>query len=304
MVAAAVAAVALACTPQPGLGSLSYTRGGAQHVLDLATCRERVRRAPRAQQHTFVSPDGRLTASERLSGGREAIRIGAKSVLALPRWSPNAKNGSPGPIMLLGWSGDSKWVFYAIDPMGSASIIADGVLIQAVSVNGTARNVASALAYDDYRAWCGGHLVLTAGGDRIATHNKQLVVTAPPAWKSKPLVTDSSRAWGSLACTPDNRGVVVQSQPASADGNYFFHTRWSLWRVGFDGSRQWLTSPPPGYADGSPRFSGKTLFFVRSHRGVGRVYALRDRKLLGPFASLGSNSGYYGHRAWPYAVRR
>jgi hypothetical protein len=303
MVAAAVAAAALACTPQPGLGSLSYTRGGAQHVLDLATCRERVRRAAKPRHHALVSPDGRLTASERISGDKDTIRIGGKTVLSLPRWSPNAKNGSPGPIMLLGWSGDSTWVFYAIDPMGSASIIADGVRMQAVSVNGTVRTVASGLAYDDYRTWCNGRLVLTAGGDRIATHNKQLIVAAPPAWKPKPLVTDSSRAWGSLACTPDDRAVVVQSQPASADAN-FFHTRWSLWRIGFDGARRRLTSPPPGYADESPRFSGKTLFFVRSRRGVGRVYALRDGKLLGPFASLGSDIGYYGHHAWPYSVRR
>jgi hypothetical protein len=95
----------------------------------------------------------------------------------------------------------------------------------------------------------------------------------------------------------------VQSQPASTDAN-FFHTRWSLWRVGLDGTKRRLTSPRPGYADESPRFSGKTLFFVRSRRGVGKLYALRGGRLLGPLASLGSQLGYYGHHAWPYSVRR
>jgi hypothetical protein len=306
MVAAAVAAIALACTPQPGLGSLSYTRGGAQHVLDLATCRERVRRAAKPQQHALVSPDGRLTANERISGGKDTIRIGGKTVLSLPRWSPSAKNGSPGPIMLLGWSGDSRWVFYAIDPMGSASIIADGVLMQAVSVNGTVRTVTSGLAYDDYRTWCNGRLILTAGGDRIAAHHKRLVTVAPPAWRPKALVPVAGQAWGSIACAPDGRTVVVQSQRDAGTNMSSVWAHWALWRVGFDGSQHRLTSPPPGYSDDSPRFSndGRTLFFVRSRRGVGRVYGLRNGKLLGPFASLGYQLGYYGHHAWPYSVRR
>jgi hypothetical protein len=47
---------------------------------------------------------------------------------------------------------------------------------------------------------------------------------------------------------------------------------------------------------------GGTLFFVRSRHGTGAVYALRGGKLLGPFATVGPNPGYYGHRAWPYAV--
>jgi hypothetical protein len=93
----------------------------------------------------------------------------------------------------------------------------------------------------------------------------------------------------------------VQSQPARNDAT-FFHTRWSLWEVDSDGSQRQLTKPPPGYADESPRFAGNTLFFVRSRRGVGTLYALRNGILLAPFASLGYSLGYYGHNAWPYTV--
>jgi hypothetical protein len=307
MVAAAVAAAALACTPQPGLGSLSYARGGAQHILDLSTCRERLHAAARpGPPRALVSPDGRLAAGVRTSGGRQTIRIGGKRVLSLPRWSPNTKNGSPGPIMLLGWSGDSKWVFYAVDPMGSASIIADGVQMQAVSVSGTVRAVAPTLAYDDYRTWCDGRLVLTAGGDRIAAHHKRLVTVAPPTWRPKALVSAPGRAWGSVTCAPRGRAVVVQSQGDAGVDMSSMWAHWSLWRVGLDGSQRRLTSPPRGYSDDSPRFShdGRTLFFVRSRRGVGTVYALRNGRLLGPFASLGFQLGYYGHHAWPYSVRR
>ena len=206
--------------------------------------------------------------------------------------------------MLLDWSPDDDWVLFANDPMGSQSIIADGIIVQAVSLQeGGLHRVAAMLGYDDYRAWCGGSLVLTAGGDRIATANKRLLVTRPPVWHAHLLASDPGRAWGSVTCSPGGRTVVVQSQPVSTDAN-FFHTKWSRWRVGLDGAVRRLTSPPPGYADESPRFSGATLFFVRSRRGIGRVYALRDGKLIGPFASLGYSLGYYGHNDWTYSVRR
>jgi hypothetical protein len=304
MVAAVAAAAAIACTPQPGLGTATYVRGAVQHVLDLGTCRERPSPAPAARMGAIVSPDGRLTADVRGAAGKQAIRVGGKTVLALPRWSPNARNGSPGPIMLLGWSGDSRWIFYAIDPMGSQSIIADGVFVRAVSLDGTSRAVAPALANDDYRAWCGGRLILTAGLDRIAAHNKRLVVAAPPTWTTRALVSAAGRAWGSLACAPDGRSVVAQSAPDAGTDMSSVLAHWSLWRVGLDGSQRRLTSPPAGYSDDSPRYSGdgRTLFFVRSRTGVGRLYALRSGRLLGPFASLGFQLGYYGHHAWPYTV--
>jgi len=302
---AAVAAVTLACRPQAGLGSVTYRRGAMRHVLDLSTCRERIRpAAATGGPRPLVSPNGRLRVAVRISGGKETIRVGARSVLSLPRWSPTLQNGSPGPIMLLGWSGDSRWIFYAIDPMNSASIVADGVQVRAVSLAGTVRSLAPALANDDYRAWCAGRLVLTAGGDRIATHHKRLVTAAPPSWTAKTLVSAPTRAWSSLACAPDQRSLVVQSQADAGSDMSSVWAHWSLWRVGLDGSQRRLTSPPPGYSDDSPRFSrdGRTLFFVRSRKGVGALYALRGGRLLGPFASLGFQLGYYGHHAWPYSV--
>jgi hypothetical protein len=295
MVAAVTAAAAVACTPVRGLGSLAYTRGGHRHVVDLSTCRERVAPQPaRPARGRFVV---------RTARGRQSIVVDGKAVLSYPAWSPRVKNGSPGPIMLLGSSGDAKWVFYAIDPMGSASLIADGVDMRAVATDGTVREVATTLGYDDYRAWCGGRLVLTAGGDRLAAHNKQLVTTAPPAWQTQSLVRDPKRAFGSVTCAP-NGSVVVQSAPARGTDMTSVFVRWSLYRVS-NGRLQRLTSPPPGYSDDSPSYSRDgTLFFVRSHHDAGRVYALRNRKLLGPFAALGPDVGFYGHHAWPYSVTR
>ena len=41
---------------------------------------------------------------------------------------------------------------------------------------------------------------MTAGGDRISTHNKWLIATGPPDWQARVLVKDAYLAFGSLAC--------------------------------------------------------------------------------------------------------
>ena len=72
--------------------------------------------------------------------------------------------------MLLGFWGDSNWLFYAIDPQKSASLVADGVDVRIVALEQDGlRRLGPMLPSDDYHVWCGGRLVLTAGGDRIAT---------------------------------------------------------------------------------------------------------------------------------------
>jgi hypothetical protein len=302
VIAAVAASASLACSPHPGLGSVTYTRGAKLHVLDLATCRETVRRAPRPGPERF--PGLALRAARHGRTGSQAIVFHGRTVLTVHESYASIPGGTPGPIMLFGTSPDRRWVLYAIDPQNSASLAADGLTLRAVpSSGGRSHVVATGLLRDDYRAWCGRTLVVTAGSDRIATHHKRLVATGPPDWHARTLVHAPARAWGSLACTPDGRSVVVQSQPDSTSYD-LFRTRWALWKVGLDGSASRLTSPPTGYSDESPRFAGGVLYFVRSRKGVGSLYTLRGGKLLGPLVSLGANGGDYGHRNWPYAVRR
>ena len=257
----------------------------------------------------LVSPDGRFaattTAVRNGQQGTQQIVVrdrdtgSTRAVYSVHESYARVPGGTPGPVVLLRWSGDSRWILFAIDPVGSNSIAADGLLLQAVSVRGgRPHRLATTLAYRDYFAWCSGRLVFVAGGDRLATTNKRLVVAAPPGWRVQPLVRTPGRAWGSLACSPEGRSVVVQSQTESRDFN-FFHTRWALWRVGLDGSARQLTSPPRGSADESPRFSrdGRTVVFVRSRRGHGRLLALRAVASPAPCARSGTDSGY-GHRSW------
>jgi hypothetical protein len=245
-----------------------------------------------------ATPGLRVTAERHGKRGSQAIVLDGRVVLTVRESYATVPAGAPGPIILFGVSPDRKWALYAIDPQGSASLAADGLTISAVSSSGgKPRTVEFGLSDDRYRAWCGDRLVATAGGDRITTHDKQLIVTGPPSWRATPLARATDRAWGSLACAPGGRAVVVQSQPAGGSAH------WALWRVGLDGSQRRLTSPPAGSADDSPSFAGGTLYFVRSHAGSGSLYALRDGTLLGPLVSLGPDLDSFGNDEWPYSVR-
>jgi hypothetical protein len=326
VVAAALAAAAFACHPEPGLGSVALKRRGALHVIDLSTCRDRVTH-PAGQGQVRFGPGGRVLL-DRLDGPRASpkgtwkaeVRATGKGKTAKETiWLTARHSGrahavffetqyyktigpgeTPGPIVLVGWSGDDRWLFFSIDPGGSGSMANDGLTLRVVSVQGgRVTRIARMLLYRDYLSWCGGHLVLTGGIDRIATHGKRLLVADPPNWRPRPLVAAPGRVWGSLACAPDGRSLVVQSQRESTNAN-FFATKWALWRVGFDGSQTRLTTPPRGFADESPRLShdGRTVVFVRSRNGVGRLFAIRGRRLAGPLLLLGYNLGFYGHKDW------
>lgn len=270
----------LACTPHPGLGTAIV----GKHAIDLTTCK------PAVVSRVTLKDE----ATVRVAKDSQSIVFKGKVVLKIHESHKGFPAGSPGPILLEGASPDGRWILYAVDPMGSASLAADGLTLRAVSIaTGRSRVVASGLLYRDYRAWCGNRLVMTVGGDRIPTHNKWLISTGPPDWKAHVIVKSGHLAFGSLACSADDRSIVVQSAPASGV-NDNVHAHWSIWRVGLDGSRTRLTTPPAGVSDESPEVVGSHVYFVRG----GWLHALGVGRLL----ELPATVGYYGHTAWPYSV--
>jgi dipeptidyl aminopeptidase/acylaminoacyl peptidase len=291
------------CHPAPGLGSITLQRHGALQLVDLATCRRRVRPGRLPERTSVESPDGRRSATVRTSKNWWTIVLteGSRSreIYRVSRRYRTVTDDN-GPIELLRWSGDGRWLFFVIDPDGSGSIQADGLTLRVISAHGgRVVRLPRMLVYRDYLSWCGGRLVFSAGGDRVATNRKRLLVASPPSWHARPLVDAPSRAWGSVACAPNGRSVVVQSQRQSGNAN-FFATRWALWRVALDGAMRRLTTPPPGRADESPQFAGngRDLVFVRMRKGNGYLYALRNGRVAGPLLFLGNNIGYYGHHDW------
>lgn len=266
----------LHCTPHPGLGTV-VVRGAA---IDLATCR--TAKAPPV-------PPAIATARG------QSIVFKGKVVLTVPR--------AQGVVELAGLSPDRAWILYALDPMGSASLAADGLTLQAVPARGgRSHTVSSGLTYASYRSWCDARtLVVTAGGDRIANHDKRLIVTGPPSWKARPLVAAPGRAFGSVAC--DGASVVVQEEPQGGVDESSAASHWQLWRITLGGKATRLTSPRSGSSDDSPQVARDgTVYFVRSRNDHGTLYALRGGKLVGPLIDLGVGRNYYGHRDWPYRV--
>jgi hypothetical protein len=302
VVAATVAAVAFTCRPQPGLGSVAYTRAARRHVVDLSTCRDTVIGTVSARPHGIPGVTVHSTGHGKTA--KQTIWFRGRPIFSETQYYATIGPGdTPGPIMLLGLSGDRRWLFFTIDPGSSASIAADGLVLRAISTRGgRVHKLGAMLANDDRLSWCGGRLVFSGGGDRIAWHNKRLLTASPPEWRVRELVPDRDRAWGSLACAPDGRSVVVQSQRESTDAN-FNHGKWALWQIGLNGTERQLTHPPRGSVDESPTFGGNVLFFVRTTRAHGILYALRRGRVVGPFAWLGFNLGYYGHHSWPYTPR-
>jgi WD40-like Beta Propeller Repeat len=282
------------CTPHPGFGTVVVS----QVQVDLATCKT-TRSSP-------PSVTGEPTV--RVAKDSQSIVFEGKVVLKIHENHKGFPAGSPGPILFEGTSPDRKWILYAIDPQGSASLAADGLVLKAIpAAGGRSHEVAGGLLYPDYRSWCDFRtLVVIAGGSRMAVDNKRPILVHLPSWQGRNLrPQDYRRAFGSVECAPDGNSVVVQEAPQSTDGS-FADAPWSLWRVGLDGTSTRLTSPPRGYADESPHFSPdqSTLYFVRARRGDGRLYALRGGRVVGPLLTFGHQDGYYGHTAWPYTVRR
>jgi hypothetical protein len=146
VVAAAVAAAALSCHPEPGLGTLTYVRRGRQHVLDLSNCRDSILEPGASKPQPLVSPDGRFVATvvakRHGDRGTNAIVVRnrdtgtTRTVYLVHESYGKIPAGSPGPILLNRWSGDGRWLFFTIDPQGSNSIAADGLMLQVVSARG------------------------------------------------------------------------------------------------------------------------------------------------------------------------
>jgi hypothetical protein len=271
-------------------------------MVDLGTCRDTVIGTVSARPPGVPGVTVRSTGHGKTA--KQTIWFDGRPIFSETEYYKTIGPGdTPGPVMLLRLSGDRRWLFFTIDPGGSGSIAADGLVLRAISTRGgPVHKLGPMLPNDDRLAWCGGQLVFSGGGDRIAWHNKRLLIASPPRWRVRELVPDRDRAWGSLACAPDRRSVVVESQRESTDAN-FNHGKWALWRIGLDGTERQLTQPPRGSVDESPTYSGKTLFFVRTTRAHGTLLALSGGRIVGPFASLGFNLGYYGHRSWPYTPR-
>ena len=139
-----------ACARPASLGVVRFPRGGNEHVVSLGNCTDRVTGKAVAWHppRTFRSSTGHVaavaTTGLRTKRGSEAITVDGRTVYRVAE-----RYGSPGPILLAGWSPDSRWILFSIDPDLEKQGIVDPARVtrealqNAVSVAGTAMTMGS-----------------------------------------------------------------------------------------------------------------------------------------------------------------
>jgi hypothetical protein len=263
-------------------------------------------------------PTGRLVVSREVpaSGGATAelwtLQPGSRH--------PNRIYRDPTPgasLQLLGLTADGRWILFWRNPIGSASISADGLPLEALPLaGGTVVQIAPLVLPDpDLVARCSRGIVFTVGGGRDAGLGKRLATASPPDWRATP-ITPQPLSFVSPTCSAKSAVIAAAAGP-SRPARVFGEEGRSIFLLAPPSAtlRELTDSPPAGISDELPRFSPDESFvlFIRSGpagangQSPGELYlaptAGRFTTLpLGPFAQLGPTPDYYGHYDWSGAL--
>jgi Tol biopolymer transport system component len=202
---------------------------------------------------------------------------------ATVRWLP-AGGGDPVEVVnggepamagfiVAGWSPDGQQILYWMDPLFSASVLADGVPLRAVPAGGGSPKslVGTILPLSEFLDWSpdGTTLALVAGGGREARDGKGIAVTTLPG--ELQTVTDSALSARYPAWSPDGAWIAFSAGPAAARPADGAPTPTpaaapAIWLVRPDGSEAHALLPDTGQAPAErPRWSsdGQSIRFVR-----------------------------------------
>ncbi|GBF33659.1 hypothetical signaling protein [Desulfocucumis palustris] len=209
-------------------------------------------------------------------------------------------------ICLAGWWPDSKGLLFQIDPVHSASIMADGVgLYSLPSAGGEPRLLTTSLGYPEWVSWSpdGSNLLVVKGTGREIWQNKSLVVCDVKTGKSVDL--------------PQKPGAVSLDPEWSPDGKYIAYVQAVEQKEGISGAEgvaSWEQTRTLWVADSN----GKNARRINeAGAGISRplwsqngshIIYLKDNsvwlvnsnggspvKIAGPFPKTDDSFGYYGY---------
>ena len=267
---------------------------------------------------TFAwSPDGKEIAvagvpagSGRAARGRVYTVDVATGVVTLRYALPRQAGISP--ILLAGWWPDGNGLLYWVDPMASASIMADGLTLYSLDLStDRPRRLADTLVYNEWvvPAPRGNRILLVAGGSRPSYYGKHLML-CPEDGTCRPVVRRRGVVSLDPAWAPDGQSIAYVDAKAHP-GAFGFASVSQLWNW-IASHTLWISRPDgtgahplPSAGKGvqAPQWSrdGRSILFARNNAlwYESQVGVTAPVKVAQPFPPRQiPKLIYYGHVAW------
>ncbi|HEV8716976.1 MAG TPA: hypothetical protein VGX03_29670 [Candidatus Binatia bacterium] len=220
---------------------------------------------------------------------------------------------APGALMVAGWSPDSQYILFRPDPLFSASLLADGISLMAISVSGgkPTKLVESMLAHEGFLAWSpdGKLLAVTEGFGRETWSHKRIAVVELTGG-TLTYLTDDKTAALSPVWSPDGRRIAYIAAPdigflGGGEEAKAGVAKRRIWVMNRDGSAQRQLTHDATFRDEQPLWSadGGHLVFARlDQSGRASLWLMRDDgselQQMDELSPAPEWFGYYGYIDW------
>jgi Tol biopolymer transport system component len=277
-----------------------------------------------AVQRMAWSPDGKWLAYDRQEALKK-VQPGQPPELNVGLWRIRADGsdatelytaGAPAQdgIVVAGWSKDSRYIFFWLDPYFSGSILADGVPLHIIPASGGEPHQLDQdmLLYPDFWANSpmGKFLAITEGGGRETWSHKRIAIVDLSSGKLDCL-TESEVAAFSPAWPPDGQRIAYIAAPdigfvGGGDVAKAGAAWRRIWVMNSDGSDKHQLTHDAVYRDERPLWSadGGHLLFARmdadGRASLWLIPATGDEpeQIVDELTPAPEWFGYYGHVDW------